>query len=42
VVRRLAERGWTVLLGSRDLGRGAAAAAALEGSVEVMVSSTLA
>jgi NAD(P)-dependent dehydrogenase (short-subunit alcohol dehydrogenase family) len=29
VTRRLAERGWTVLLGSRDAGRGAAAVAAL-------------
>jgi NAD(P)-dependent dehydrogenase (short-subunit alcohol dehydrogenase family) len=36
VVRRLAERGWTVLLGSRDPGRGAAAAAALDGDVEVL------
>jgi NAD(P)-dependent dehydrogenase (short-subunit alcohol dehydrogenase family) len=32
-VRRLAERGWTVLLGSRDAQRGAAAAAALSGDV---------
>jgi NAD(P)-dependent dehydrogenase (short-subunit alcohol dehydrogenase family) len=36
VVRRLAERGWTVLLGSRDPARGAAAAAALPGAVEVL------
>jgi NAD(P)-dependent dehydrogenase (short-subunit alcohol dehydrogenase family) len=33
VVGRLAERGWTVLLGSRDPERGAAAAAALQDSV---------
>jgi NAD(P)-dependent dehydrogenase (short-subunit alcohol dehydrogenase family) len=36
VVRRLAERGWTVLLGSRDAGRGAAAAAAVDGDVGVV------
>jgi NAD(P)-dependent dehydrogenase (short-subunit alcohol dehydrogenase family) len=36
VVRRLAERGWTVLLGSRDPGRGAAAAAGLQGDVTVL------
>jgi NAD(P)-dependent dehydrogenase (short-subunit alcohol dehydrogenase family) len=34
VVRRLAERGWTVLLGSREPERGGAAAAALQGSVD--------
>jgi NAD(P)-dependent dehydrogenase (short-subunit alcohol dehydrogenase family) len=33
VVRRLAEQGWTVLLGSRDAERGAAAAAELAGTV---------
>jgi NAD(P)-dependent dehydrogenase (short-subunit alcohol dehydrogenase family) len=36
VVRRLAERGWTVLLGSRDPERGAAAAAGLPGDVTVL------
>jgi NAD(P)-dependent dehydrogenase (short-subunit alcohol dehydrogenase family) len=36
VVRRLAERGWTVLLGSRDPARGAAAAATLQGDVEAL------
>jgi NAD(P)-dependent dehydrogenase (short-subunit alcohol dehydrogenase family) len=34
--RRLAERGWTVLLGARDPDRGAAAAATLTGAVEVV------
>jgi NAD(P)-dependent dehydrogenase (short-subunit alcohol dehydrogenase family) len=33
VARRLAERGWTVLLGSRDEARGAAAAKSIEGDV---------
>jgi NAD(P)-dependent dehydrogenase (short-subunit alcohol dehydrogenase family) len=37
VARRLAERGWTVLLGSRDAARGAAAAAALTGDVAALV-----
>jgi NAD(P)-dependent dehydrogenase (short-subunit alcohol dehydrogenase family) len=36
VVRRLAERGWTMLLGSRDPARGAAAAAELQGDVEAL------
>jgi NAD(P)-dependent dehydrogenase (short-subunit alcohol dehydrogenase family) len=35
-VRRLAERGWTVLLGARDARRGAAAAAGLDGDVTVL------
>ena len=35
-VRRLADRGWTVLLGARDAGRGAAAAAGLDGDVTVL------
>jgi NAD(P)-dependent dehydrogenase (short-subunit alcohol dehydrogenase family) len=35
-VRRLAALGWTVLLGSRDAERGAATAAELEGTVEVL------
>jgi NAD(P)-dependent dehydrogenase (short-subunit alcohol dehydrogenase family) len=35
-VRRLAERGWTVLLGARDAERGAAAAETLHGDVTVL------
>jgi NAD(P)-dependent dehydrogenase (short-subunit alcohol dehydrogenase family) len=35
-VRRLAERGWTVLLGARDAERGAVAAATLHGDVTVL------
>jgi NAD(P)-dependent dehydrogenase (short-subunit alcohol dehydrogenase family) len=35
-VRRLAERGWTVLLGARDARRGAAAAAGVDGDVTVL------
>jgi NAD(P)-dependent dehydrogenase (short-subunit alcohol dehydrogenase family) len=35
-VRRLAERGWTVLLGARDARRGAAATAGLDGDVTVL------
>ncbi|PRY38925.1 SDR family NAD(P)-dependent oxidoreductase [Umezawaea tangerina] len=35
--RRLAGLGWTVLLGSRDAGRGAAAAAEIEGDVHSVV-----
>jgi NAD(P)-dependent dehydrogenase (short-subunit alcohol dehydrogenase family) len=35
-VRRLADRGWTVLLGSRDAERGAAAAETLHGDVTVL------
>jgi NAD(P)-dependent dehydrogenase (short-subunit alcohol dehydrogenase family) len=34
--RRLAARGWTVLLGARDARRGAAAAAALDGDVTAL------
>jgi NAD(P)-dependent dehydrogenase (short-subunit alcohol dehydrogenase family) len=36
VARRLAERGWTVLLGSRDDARGAAAATSIEGDVAAL------
>ncbi len=36
VVRRLAALGWTVLLGSRDLERGAEAARSIEGDVVVL------
>jgi NAD(P)-dependent dehydrogenase (short-subunit alcohol dehydrogenase family) len=35
-VRRLAERGWTVLLGARDVARGEAAAASVDGDVSVL------
>ncbi|MCU1663716.1 MAG: short-chain dehydrogenase [Pseudonocardia sp.] len=35
-VRRLADRGWTVLLGARDAERGAAAAETLHGDVTVL------
>ncbi|WP_219412698.1 SDR family NAD(P)-dependent oxidoreductase [Pseudonocardia nigra] len=34
--RRLADRGWTVLLGARDAERGAAAAAGLDGDASVL------
>lgn len=35
-VRRLAERGWTVLLGARDAARGEAAAAGIDGDVQML------